>query len=307
MAGQVLKVLLTSRIFDYSSLLEYSKEVPTAGIISSQLGLESAKKALEMAEKAKSDVDITDSKACLAWLLHLLGKSEEAGKEFREADELEGKISGDRLYSAWGVLYADFLISMKRIDEAFELTKQNIEICQRQNWPTVISSCHRCLGAIERIKGNHNEAKIHLQNALEIARKVGMPSLEIEASLESSRLHLDMERHEDSIRYANEVLKICTRTGFKHYEPEAEIVISKAYLALKDVEQAKNFAHSAYEKAVSMKYRWAEGDAAHLLGEIYLTMGDKVEVREWIEKAVACRREILDPEVKESERMIEGL
>ncbi len=30
MAGQVLKVLLTSRLFDYSSLLEDSKEVPTA-------------------------------------------------------------------------------------------------------------------------------------------------------------------------------------------------------------------------------------------------------------------------------------
>mgnify|MGYP002477245965 CR=1 FL=1 len=37
MAGQVLKVHLTSRMFDYSSLLEYSKEVPTGGIIPSQL------------------------------------------------------------------------------------------------------------------------------------------------------------------------------------------------------------------------------------------------------------------------------
>jgi hypothetical protein len=37
MAGQVLKVHLTSRIFDYSSLLEYSKEVPIVGIIPSQL------------------------------------------------------------------------------------------------------------------------------------------------------------------------------------------------------------------------------------------------------------------------------
>jgi tetratricopeptide (TPR) repeat protein len=270
-------------------------------------GLESAKKALDGAEKAKSDVDITDSKACLAWLLHLLGKSEEAGKEFREADELEGKISGDRLYSAWGVLYADFLISMKRIDEAFELTKQNIEICQRYNIVNDISRCHRCLGAIERIKGNYKEAKNHLQNALEIARKVGMPSLEIDALLEFGRLHLDMERHEDSIRDAKEVLEFCARTGFKLYEPEAEIVQSKAYLALNDIEQAKTFAHSAYEKAVGMKYRWQEGDAAHLLGEICLAMGDKVRAREWIEKAVACRKEILYPKVEESEMMLEGL
>jgi hypothetical protein len=40
MAGQVLKVLLTSRIFDYPSLLENLKEVSIAGIISSQLDME---------------------------------------------------------------------------------------------------------------------------------------------------------------------------------------------------------------------------------------------------------------------------
>jgi tetratricopeptide (TPR) repeat protein len=196
---------------------------------------------------------------------------------------------------------------MKRIDEAFELTKQNLEICQSQNWTNHISSCHRCLSAIERINGYHKEAEVHLQNALEIARKVGVPALEIEALLESGRLRLDTGRHEDAICDVKEVRKICARTGFKLYEPEAEVVLSKAYLALNYIEQAKTFAYSAYEKAVGMKYRWQEGNAAHLLGEIYLTMGDKVEAREWIEKAVGCRKEILDPEVKESETVLKGL
>jgi tetratricopeptide (TPR) repeat protein len=270
-------------------------------------GLESAKRALDAAEKAKFDVYIKDSKAELAWILHHLGKNEEAEKEFRQADELFIKISGRQLYSGWGVYYADFLLSIKKIDEAVELTKQNLEICQKNNWPYIISRCHRCLGAIERRRGNHNDAKAHLQNALEIARKVGMPELEIEALLESGRLHLDIGRHEDAIRAANEVLKICARTGFKFYEPETEVVLSKAYLALNEIVQAKNFAHSAYEEAIGMNYRWQEGDAAHLLGEIYLAMGDKVSAREWLEKAVGCRREILDPAVKESERMLEGL
>ena len=272
-------------------------------------GRESAKKALVTAEKADSATEIRDSKTQLAWILHLMGKDKEAEKGFKEADELQIKIDpdGDRLYSLVGVQYADFLISMKRIDEAFELSKQNLEICQSENWPDDLSRCHRCLGAIERIGGNHNKAEVHLQNALEFARKVGMPVLEIEALLESSRLHLDMERYEDAIRNATEVQKICARTGFKLYEPEAEIVLSKAYLALNAVEQAKNFAHSAYEKAIGMNYRWPEGDAAHTLGEIYLAMGDKVRAREWLEKAVACRKEILDPEVKQSETILKGL
>ena len=46
---------------------------------------------------------------------------------------------------------------------------------------------------------------------------------------------------------------------------------------------------------------------AHLLGEIYRKKGDKMEAREWLEKAVGCRKEILDLEVKESERVLESL
>jgi tetratricopeptide (TPR) repeat protein len=271
-------------------------------------GLESAQKGVDASEKAKSDWDIWVSKADLAWVLHLLGKSEEAEKEFRQADELVKKTSGYRLYGFSGNNYADFLISINKIYDAFELVKQNLEICQRNNFINSITRCHLCLGAIERIKGNPKEAEDHLQKALEIARKVGVPDIEIEALLESGRLQLDMERHEEeAIRDAKEVLKICNWTGFKLYEPEAEIVLSKAYLALNDVEQAKNFAHSAYEKAIGMNYHWQEGDAAHLLGEICLAAGDKVEAREWLEKAVTCRKEILDPEVKDSERMLEGL
>jgi tetratricopeptide (TPR) repeat protein len=270
-------------------------------------GRESAKKALDAAEKANSDQSIRTSKAYLAWILHLLGKNEEADKWFLQADELQIKIDGDRLYGFSGNNYADFLISINKSYEAFELTIQNIEICKRNNFVNSISGCHRSLGAIERIRGNHNEAETHLQKALELARKVGMPELEIKTMLESSRLQLDMGRSEDAIRAAKEVQKICARTGFKLYELEAEVVLSKAYLALTDFEQAKTFAHSAYEKAIAMLYRWSEGDAAHLLGELYLKEGDKVEAREWLKKAVACRKEILDPEVKDSERMLKSL
>ena len=108
-------------------------------------------------------------------------------------------------------------------------------------------------------KGNYKEAENHLQEALEIAQKVGEPELEVETMLETGRLKLDMVRHEDAIRDADEVLKICERTGFRLYEPGAEVVLARAYLSLQDNERAEGFAKSAYEKAVGMKYRWAEG------------------------------------------------
>ena len=271
-------------------------------------GLDSAQKALDAAEEERSDDNIVNSKAYLGWVLYLLGKTQEAEEKFREADELQIKIDqdGDHLYSIWGIFYADFLISMKRIDDTFELTRQNLEICQRYNVIIDISRCHRCLGAIERTKGNYKEAEKHLKKALEIARKVGIPYLEIEALIESGRLSLDIEEYENAINKADNVLKICGRTGFKLYEPGAEMVLAKAYMAQEDFEQAETNAKSAYEKAVGMKYRWAEGDTADLLGEIYSVRGDKAKARKWLKKAVGCRKEILDPKVKESEGKLAG-
>ncbi|MEW6618409.1 MAG: adenylate/guanylate cyclase domain-containing protein [bacterium] len=226
---------------------------------------ESAKKAIEMAEKAESEQYIVISKAYLAWILHLAGKDEEAEKEFQQADELSRKISGYQLYAMRGIFYADFLLSIKQIDEAFELTKANLKICQRNNFVNEISRCHRLLGAIERIKGKQKEAEPHLQEALEIARKVGMPELEIEALLELSRLWLDMKRYKEAISQANQVLKLCERTGFLLYEPEAELILARAYLGLNDLDQTKTFAQSAYQKASQMHYHWPRVEAEQLL------------------------------------------
>jgi tetratricopeptide (TPR) repeat protein len=272
-----------------------------------EVGIDSAKKALEMAEKVKFQPFIIFSKAYLGWGLYLLGKTREAEKYFKEADEIEKKISGYQLYGQRGVSYADFLISMERINEAFELTRQNLEICKGNSWTNDVSRCHRCLCAIEMTRGNRKQAKEYLQSAREVAWKVGQPALEIEALVERGRLNLDMGKCEDAISDAEQVLKICGRTGFRFYEPGAEIVLGRAYLALKDFEKAETYAKSAYEKALEMKYRWAEGDAGHLLGEIYSAMGQKRQAGEWIKKAVKCRKEILDPKAKESEAILEKI
>ncbi len=267
----------------------------------------SAKKAVDTAEKTTSDQQISDSGAYLAWVVYLLGKTREAYERFRRSDVIEKKVTGHRLCGLRGVFYADFLLTIKGTEEAYELSMANLMLCQDYNLLTQISQCHRSLGAIERIEGNREEAEIHLQNARKIGRRIGIPFLEIEALLESSRLNLDRRRHKDAIQDANKVLEFCSRTGLKFYEPDAKMVLAKAYVAKKDFEKAETNARSTYEKAITMKYRWAEGDAAHLLGEISLAKDHKGRAREWIEKAVACRTDILDPRGVESEAMLESL
>lgn len=281
-----------------------------------EVGVENAKKAVDSAKLISVDSVLWSSKAVLGWMFYLLGKSEEAEKVFKEADELCKKVEGNRMRCLWGISYADFLISTEKINEAFELTKENMKICRNiLKDANNISRCHRCLGAIERIKGRYEEAVEHLQNAIEIVRKIGVTDIEIDVLLERGRLWLDMGKYEDAFGDAERVLKICGRTGFRFYEPEAEIVLGKAYLAQKKFEDAEKNAKSAYGKALEMKYRWAEGDAGHLLGEIYSAKGEKEQAcstssgqaREWIRKAIKCRKEILDPKVKESESLLEKL
>jgi tetratricopeptide (TPR) repeat protein len=232
--------------------------------------LESQKTGLEMAQEACSDYEIRISKAYCAPILHFLGHTEEAEKYFREADELHMRTDphGERLYSIIGVLYADFLMSINKIDDAFNLTRRNLEICKDENWPWDVSACYRCLGAIERIRGNREVAEVDIQKALELARKIGVPFLEIEALLEYGRLHLEKGECEDAIKAGNDVLILCQRTGFLLYEPDAEVILARAYLAQKDFEQAKTFANSALLKAKKMGYKLAEDDAAEVLREI---------------------------------------
>jgi tetratricopeptide (TPR) repeat protein len=161
-----------------------------------------------------------------------------------------------------GVFYADFLISENQIDEASELTQQNLKICQRNNWVNDISRCHRVLSAICRKKKDYKEAEEHLNSSLEIAKRVGMPYLEIEALIEYGRLYLEKKEYKSAIDTANQILRLCERTGFKLYEPDAELILAKAYS--KDLPKSKHLAQSAHKKAEVMHYKLSEKEAAQV-------------------------------------------
>ena len=268
--------------------------------------IENGRRAVKLAERINNEVDQVKSMGLLARSLFLFGKTKEAKNFFEKVAKLAIEVNPVGIHSREGIFYADFLTAFGRIEEAVQVSTRNLKIVTNK-WPVDISRCHRCLGALDRIKGNYDESRAHLSNALEVARKIRTSFLEIEAMIEHGRLCLDMETYEDAIGNAEQILKICERTGFRFYEPEAEIVLAKAYLAENNFEKAETNAKSAYEKASGMKYRWAEGDAGHLLGEIYLAMGNRTKAREWMEKAVTCRKEILDPKVKDSETLLENL
>lgn len=272
-------------------------------------GKENIKKAIQLTRKANETVYECYAITYFAHTLFLMGETKKAILEFEKANELQRRCgpSVKYLYSIRGIFYADFLLASGKIEKALEVTEDNLKISERNNFINDVNLCYRSFASIFHHFQDLEKAEEYAVTAISWARRIGKPDIEVEALLELARIRVNQGVYKEVKENLDTVSMICNRCGFKFYELEAEVVLGKAYLALNDLEQAKTFAQSAYEKAVGMHYRWPEGDAAHLLGEIYLAAGDNVNARKWLEKAVGCRREILDPEVKDSERMLEGL
>jgi tetratricopeptide (TPR) repeat protein len=189
--------------------------------------LTSAQKALEFAQKSEHNFFIICSRSYLAWIYHLLGKNDEAEKEFEQADELCLQIHENRLYSQGGVFYSDFLLAIGKVNEAVRLTEQNLKICKNNNMINDISECYRSLCAVYRTIGDLEQAADYLHKVLEIARRIGVPNLEIEALLESAELNLALKNPDQAKLDVEQVLTICKRTGFKFYEKQAKEILSK--------------------------------------------------------------------------------
>jgi hypothetical protein len=68
---------------------------------------------------------------------------------------------------------------------------------------------------------------------------------------------------------------------------------------MKKVESVNPCLTGSLSKTYRDSDRW--GDASDLLGEIYSVRGDKAKGRKWLKKAVGCRKDILDPKVKDTE------
>jgi tetratricopeptide (TPR) repeat protein len=272
-------------------------------------GKENIKKAIQLTRKANETVYECYAITYFAYTLFLIGETKKAIIEFEKANELQRRCdpSVKYLYSIRGIFYADFLLASGKIEKALEVTEDNLKISERNNFINDVNLCYRSFASIFHHFQDLETAEEYAVTAISWARRIGKPDIEVEALLELARIRFNQGVYKEVKENLDTVSMICNRCGFKPYEPEVEVILGNAYLASGDTEQAKNFAHSAYEKAIAMNYRWQEGDAAHLLGEIYLAADDNVEAREWLEKAVACRQEILDPEVKDSERMLKGL
>lgn len=101
-------------------------------------------------------------------------------------------------------------------------------------------------------------------------------------------------QHDQSIDYLKEALKISRRTGNKHIEGRALMNLGKAHLETGLTEKAITYHKQALHILRDIGYRREEGDTLCSIGWAYESLGKSQQAKERYEQSLAIMREIGD-------------
>jgi len=241
---------------------------------------DAADDAIKHARRAQNKAYEGDSLAFKARILHLLGETLEAGKAFREAEELEKDNDPTvlYLYCLTGIYHADYLNRMDDIDYAFMVTETNLQICEANRLPNDISRCHRVLGDIYVNFGKQHEVAKHYHEALDIARSISNKQLFMEALLARGRWEARHLRDPDAaFSDLNEALEYARAGGYRLYEADIRVALAWAHLTAGNKRSAKEEAEYARQMSEEMSYHWGKVDADEVLSALNGAQDQRME------------------------------
>ena len=102
--------------------------------------------------------------------------------------------------------------------------------------------CHRVLGDLDAIEGQHDGARAHYDEALRIARSISYRNVLIEALLARGRYvakdlrgfenlgDLNLGGLDQALSDLREALELATRGGYRIYEADIRVALAWAYL-----------------------------------------------------------------------------
>jgi tetratricopeptide (TPR) repeat protein len=227
--------------------------------------------ALALARRAENKQDEAISLAHQAWAAHLRGELEAAGTAFGGAEALEREIDSTvrHLYSLRGIQHADHLRLTGDTAYARRVTEANLEICERNRWSDNFGRSHRVLGDLDADEGDHESARAHYDEALQIARGITDRAVLIEALLARGRW---AARHLGDAPAAradlDEALGYALDGGYRLYEADLRVALAWAYRAAGDPARARDEANRAHQMSAQMGYHWGRVDAEEVLEEI---------------------------------------
>jgi tetratricopeptide (TPR) repeat protein len=254
---------------------------------------EAADQALALAHRAENQQDERNSWARIGLAADLAGDLEDAGEAFKNAELLGQEIDSSKKYrySIDGIWHADHLRRTGQIDYARRVTEANLAICERSRWPDDTSRCHRVLGDLDAVEGDHTDARQHYDRAVSIARGISYRPALIEALLGRGRWAANgafqalktsevFAKHSEPGRGAetsevsrafndlDEALGYATAGGYRIYEADIRVALAWAHRAAGDTAKARAEARRALQLSGEMGYHWGQVDAEEVLGEL---------------------------------------
>jgi tetratricopeptide (TPR) repeat protein len=218
---------------------------------------EAADQALALAQRGENK---TDEMVALSWqarAANLQGNLQPATFNFQQAETIaKDDRSKEYLRSNIGIFHADHLRRTGQVDYARRVTEANLAICERNRVVGQISQCHRVLGDLDAVEGNHTHARNHYDQAVAIARGISFRPALIEALLGRGRW---------AAKGAFQALKT-SEVFAKHSEPRRGAETSEVSRAFHDLNEALGYTtaggYRIYEADIRVALAWAHRAAA---------------------------------------------
>ena len=232
---------------------------------------DAAREALALARRAEDKFGECQSMAYQAWAAHLGGDLDVASKIFQQAEAVERERDSDirYLYSNRGIFHADHLRRAGDPAYARRVTEANLKICEQYRVVKDRSLCHRVLGDLDADAGQHESARQHYEQALEIARGITYRPALIEALLARGRDLTGFKQPQvanlSGLDNLNEALGYALEGGYQVYEADIRVALAWAHRAAGDGAAARVEAQRARRMSVGMGYYWGQKDAEEIL------------------------------------------
>lgn len=263
-----------------------------------------AGEALALTKQIPKELEVQLSLSCLGNARALRGQPGQAMADFEEANAIEMHTSdGTQLYSLTGVQWADLLLRGERSTQARELTRTNLEICERNRWREDVARCHWILGRADTVDGDYASAREHLLEAEGIMRRGHQLQDMTDVLLARANLERCEEEWEGALRYAGEALRLAMPRGMRLNHADGLVMRGRIRLERAqsetenaedrrpETERAQDDADAALHIARDCGYAWAERDALRLLVETWEELGDAAKALEYRQEydALAAR------------------
>jgi len=236
--------------------------------------------AIDVAEGARSGLDVLRGAALRASILHDLGRVEEAEAGFAAVRRHE-----EAPFARRGLWEAEHALDRGRFEGLRAETESNLATCRDLGWEGHVAHAHTVLG-LAALPHDPEAAHSHLEAAQRWTAATGEVEVALRCLELTARLALTEHRFLGALASAREGRDLAETAGFGLFVIRFGNLFSTAALAARPADEARAAARAGLAIARARPaYAWGLADATHAAGEAAATERDRAQALPLLEEA----------------------